>query len=49
MRKIFSKTPSAMFDHMKIKISEAQNTAETKLKDKASLEKRIYCIISKSH
>ena len=38
-----------MFDHMKIKISEAQNTAETKLKDKASLEKRIYHIISKSH
>ena len=23
-----------MFDHIKIKISEAQNTAETKLKDK---------------
>lgn len=49
MRKIFSKTPSAMFDHIKIKISEAQNTAETKLKDKASLENRIYRITSKSH
>ena len=38
-----------MFNHRKIKISEAQNTEETKLKDKASLEKRIYHVSSKSH